>query len=312
MKRKLNLRVGSVLRTIDSENDYRVIDRIGDGGNSTVFAAAVIRGPLQGALVAIRVFSQLDDEARLERFSQEALFLQSVSHPAIVGVLEAGELRVSGDDGMREHPYQVQKLYGAPLSVALRTDIPIVYRVLWTIQLLSALRFLSDLEDSVIHRDIKPANIFIDGATAVLADFGMMKRLSESSNTTSSADTEILRTRMPKKYRTPDLVDYLNNGTPPTPKSDVFQLGLVAAEMFFKYNPLKTAADMKDPVELNELSGDNGQHLPRIKDLVHRMLVLDSDSRDTSESLLDDWDGVMHSIADGYYNLEGKVIPRRW
>lgn len=303
--------VGSALRTIDSPNEYRIIDRIGDGGNSAVFAAVVTRGPLQGALVAFRVFSQLEEAQRLERFVQEAAFLQTASHPAIVSVLEVGKARIAGKDGMREHPYQVQKLYGAPLNVALRVDTPIVYRVLWTVQLLSALLYLSKLDDHVIHRDIKPANIFLDGTTAVLADFGMMKRASELEQDVSE-DAEVVKTKMPVNYRTPDMVEYLNHGTSPTPKSDVFQLGLVTSEMFFKFNPLKKSEKMESAVELNKIKSRGGTHHPRIKELVERMLVLDANNRESAESLLDDWDGVLHSIADGCSNLEGRVLPRRW
>jgi serine/threonine protein kinase len=310
MKRELNVAAGSTIRTVDSKNEYRVIDRIGDGGNSAVLAAVVTRGPLQGALVAFRVFSQLENAQRLTRFRQEGEFLRETMHPAIVGVLEVGEARISGKDGTKIHPYQVQKLYGAPLSVALRGDIPIIYRVLWTIQLLSALRHLSTLSDSVVHRDIKPANIFLDGTTAVLADFGMMK-LSSETKEVDEFDPELLRTKMPKAYRTPDLVEYVRTGTTPTPKSDVFQLGLVVAEIFFNRNPLKRA-DIDADIELEALPERQGTHFPRIKALVERMLVVDSNDRELPESLLDDWDGVLHSIADGYGSLEGRVLPRRW
>lgn len=310
MKRQLDIAGGATLRTVDSENEYRVVDRIGDGGNSVVLAAVVTRGPLQGALVAFRVFAQLDDQRRLDRFNQEAEFLRETTHPAILRVVEVGKARISGRDGVKEHPYQVAKLYGAPLTVALKGDTPIIYRVLWTIQLLSALRHLSMLPDSVIHRDIKPANIFLDGSTAVLADFGMMKRASEFNNGLQE-DTEVLRTKMPKAYRTPDLVRYVRDGTPPSPKSDVFQLGLVVAEMFFRWNPLKFA-EIDADIALNNLPDVTGTHLPRIKELVHRMLVIDPDSRELPESLLDDWDGVLHSVADGYSGLEGRVLPRRW
>jgi len=310
MKRALGLQVGATLRTIDSANEYRVIDRIGDGGNSAVFAAVVTRGPLQGALVAFRVFLQLDDEKRLEQFRQEASFLKDHSHPAIVKVLEVGMARIADKDGSHEHPYQVQKLYGAPLSVALRGDIPIIYRVLWTIQLLSALRFLSTLPDWIIHRDIKPANIFLDGSTAVLGDFGMMRRKS-GFEAKPDEDVEVMRTKMPRNYRTPDLVSYLRNGTVPSPKSDIFQLGLVIAEMFFKWNPLKEAAIDAD-IDLSELQLTSGNHQIRIRELVQRMLVLDPAKRELPDSLLDDWDGVLHSVADDCSGLEGRVLPRRW
>jgi len=311
VKRILNLRAGSALRTIGSENEYRVIDHIGTGGNSVVLAAVVTRGPLQGAVVAFRVFLQLDDAKRKARFVQEGEFLQQLHHPAIVSVLEIGEARIGGTDGVQAHPYQVQKLYGAPLSVALRGDVPMVYRVLWTVQLLSALRHLASLGDWVVHRDIKPANVFIDGCTAVLADFGMMKRRSEFAGPVED-DPDFLRTKMPKCYRTPDLVEYLRVGTIPTPKSDVFQLGLVVAEMFFKYNPLKVAERIDADVELAELMVGSGDYQSRLSALAKRMLVMSSADREMADSLLDDWDGLLHSVADDYTKLEGRVIPRRW
>ena len=310
MKRVLSLTVGSTIRTIGTANEYRVIDRIGDGGNSVVFAAIVTRGPLQGALVAFRVFLQLDDLKRRQQFVKEAEFLKSHSHPAIVKVLEVGIARLADKDGAHEHPYQVQKLYGAPLSVALRGDVPMIYRVLWTIQLLSALRYLSTQDDWVVHRDIKPANIFLDGSTAVLADFGMMRRKSEF-NAGQNDDSEVLRTKMPLNYRTPDLVQYLRCGTIPSPTTDVFQLGLVVAEMFFKWNPLKQGK-IDDDIVLAELVATTGHHQSRIKDLVGRMLVLEPQNRELPDALLDDWDGVLHTIADGYSSLEGRVLPRRW
>src|SRR5687768_13709170 len=124
VKRDISLSSGSVLRTAGSPNEFRVIDRVGTGGNSVVLAAIVTRGPLQGALVAVRIFLQLDDEKRKARFLEEAKFLSEQRHPAIVNVLEIGMARIAGLDGMQVHPYQVQKLYGAPLSVALRGDIP--------------------------------------------------------------------------------------------------------------------------------------------------------------------------------------------
>ena len=42
---------------------------------------------------------------------------------------------------------------------------------------------------------------------------------------------------LPFFYRTPDLVDYINGKSDLTTKSDVYQLGLVAAELFTGRNP---------------------------------------------------------------------------
>ena len=61
---------------------------------------------------------------------------------------------------------------------------------------------------------------------------------------------------MPRNYRTPDLVSYFKYGTAPSPRSDVFQLGLVLCELFTGMNPQKpmVANDHAAEIELSPLN----------------------------------------------------------
>lgn len=153
-------------------------------------------------------------------------------------------------------------------------------KMAYAVQLLSALEYLSDPEVTVVHRDIKPANVFIKGGSCELGDFGLMKRLTVNRE----LDQELLKIsvgpRMPKNYRTPDLVEYYKGGPAPTEKSDVFQLGLLFAEMFSGANPQKPMAtgDFSEPVELRKFFIEGGLGRP-LKDLIVPRLDFDPDRK---------------------------------
>jgi hypothetical protein len=66
----------------------------------------------------------------------------------------------------------------------------------------------------------------------VLGDCGLVKRHDPAIPDDRSLVKQSAGPGMPRCYRTPDLVAYLKGGPPPSPKSDVFQLGLVLAELF--------------------------------------------------------------------------------
>src|SRR5262249_55445475 len=91
-----------------------------------------------------------------------------------------------------------------------------------------------------------------------------------------SPDQEIIKAStvpgMPKWYRTPDLVAYAQGKAPLTCSSDVFQLGLVSAQLFSGRNPLKAAAKFLDPVELEQVEAIPGSIGSVIKDGIEGML----------------------------------------
>ena len=150
-----------------------------------------------------------------------------------------------------------------------------VEKLSYMMQLLSALEYLAGLPTPVIHRDIKPQNVFVKGGACVLGDFGLMKRLAAIDD--ESREDIFKRSvgpGMPFSYRTPDQVAYARNEAELTVASDVFQLGLVAAELFTGRNPEKRAAhdDFLSDVELEPLRFVPGSSGGIIAGLIRRML----------------------------------------
>jgi len=113
---------------------------------------------------------------------------------------------------------------------------------------------------------------------------------------------------MPFFYRTPDLIAYAKGEADITPKSDVFQLGLVVAELFTGRNPAKRPQGYLDPLEMEPLGVIPGGLSGQVAPLINRMLNVDSNSRPDAAALLDPWQGVFQNAAERAHALEGKVL----
>ncbi len=208
-----------------------------------------------------------------------------------------------------EHPFVVVEYLPNTLSNVLRAAPLMMAKMAYAVQLVSALEYLSLPAITVVHRDIKPANVFIKGGSCVLGDFGLMKRLSVNRE----LDQELLKIsvgpRMPRNYRTPDLVEYYKGGPVPTEKSDVYQLGLLFAEMFSGTNPQKPMAtgDFAEPVELRSFFIGGGLGKP-LKDLIEPMLHSDPEGRPTAAELVLPWQSLFLEAAKRSHALEGRVF----
>ncbi len=177
--------------------------------------------------------------------------------------------------------------------------------------MLSTLNRLATLEKPVIHRDIKPANVFVKGRACVLGDFGLMKTIDVEDRLSPE---DVVKTSvgngMPFFHRTPDLIAYANGEAAPTVASDVFQLGLVAAELFTGRNPQKRAEhdNFKSRVILEPLRYVPGSRGGMIKTLIHSMLVFDPEKRPAVADLLDQWRDFFFAIAADQEAFEGRVF----
>lgn len=176
--------------------------------------------------------------------------------------------------------------------------------------MLSALVYLDNLNPSIVHRDIKPKNIFLKGPSCVLGDFGLLKIIDGEEEIDREIFKESVGPGMPYYYRTPDLIAYANNKARVSTKSDVFQLGLVIAELFTGRNPA-IAPDSKDllcPLKLEELQWIPGKLGAGIKRLIQRMLVFDPNKRESASDLMDPWRGVFQEAVKLAHNLEGQAF----
>jgi tRNA A-37 threonylcarbamoyl transferase component Bud32 len=201
---------------------YRLEARIGAGGMATVYRA--LDETLQRR-VAIKLMNRevASDSDQLERFRREARAVAQLSHPYIVGVIDAGE-----DEG---RPYIVfEYVEGENLKERIRRmgRLPIAEAVAYAIEIARALGAAHARH--IVHRDVKPQNVLIDEeGSAKVTDFGIARTLDEEGLT---ADGRVLGTT---DYVSPEQA----LGQWVTGQSDLYALGIVLFEMLTGEVPFK-------------------------------------------------------------------------
>jgi eukaryotic-like serine/threonine-protein kinase len=201
---------------------YRLEARIGAGGMSTVYRALdeTLERQVAVKLMNREVASESD---QLERFRREARAVAQLSHPHIVGVIDAGE-----DEG---RPYIVfEYVEGETLKERIRRlgRLPITEAVAYAIEIARALGAAHARH--IVHRDVKPQNVLIDEeGSAKVTDFGIARTLDEEGLT---ADGRVLGTT---DYVSPEQA----LGQPVTGQSDLYSLGIVLYEMLAGEVPFK-------------------------------------------------------------------------
>src|ERR1700694_5040144 len=201
---------------------YRLQARIGSGGMSTVYRA--LDETLQRQ-VAIKLMNRevSTDSDQLERFRREARAVAQLSHPHVVGVIDAGE-----DEG---RPYIVfEYVEGETLKERIRRHgrLEIAEAVAYAIEIARALGAAHARH--IVHRDVKPQNVLIDEeGSAKATDFGIARTLDEEGLT---ADGRVLGTT---DYVSPEQA----LGQPVTGQSDLYSLGIVLYEMLTGQVPFR-------------------------------------------------------------------------
>ncbi len=260
-------------------------------------------------LFALKVFTSLDNSDRLRQFRQEAAFLLDANHPAVMKIYDEGTYRDVSERPAKEYPFVVADYLPTTLEDTLKRGITLAEGLIYTLQLLCALKYLNELDNPVIHRDIKPANIFIRGRSCLLGDFGLMRMLNiedRERGTEHEIFKQSIGPGMPRWYRTPDLVRYARQEEDITTKSDVFQLGLVIATMFTGRNPLKKCKDMLDDIELENLQPLSTSLGASIHTQISRMLDIDPAHRESASELIDDWEGILSNAVHSYHQTGRK------
>jgi serine/threonine protein kinase len=195
---------------------YRLDARIGSGGMSTVYRAfdTTLEREVAIKLMNREVAAKPD---QLERFRREARAVAQLSHPHIVGIIDAGE-----DSG---RPYIVfEYVEGETLKQRIRRlgRLPIEEAVAYAIEIARALDAAH--ERHIVHRDVKPQNVLIDEeGSAKVTDFGIARMLDDEEEGLT-ADGRVLGTT---DYVSPEQA----LGHPVTGQSDIYSLGIVLFEM---------------------------------------------------------------------------------
>lgn len=196
---------------------FRLIQRIGSGGMSSVYLARHVMIDRMSAIKILREDLGLNPNHR-ERFLREARAVNRINHPNIVAITDFGEM-----DGLvflvMEHVAGEELL-----SVLRRGAMPWERAARIAAQIASALARAHEM--GIVHRDLKPENVLIgetkDGFEIVkLTDFGIAKILDAPALTFSE-----------QIFGTPGYIapEYLE-GLPPDGRSDLYALGVMLYEM---------------------------------------------------------------------------------
>jgi serine/threonine protein kinase len=133
-------------------NEYKLLDRIGQGKRAAVYRAV----HRLGQVVAIKVLppSKVKDAEAFARFQREARMALRVNHPNIVRTLQAGRFASL-------HYLVMEYLEGETLDALLQREKKLTPAVAADImhQALQGLQHLH--EQGIVHRDLNPGNLII-------------------------------------------------------------------------------------------------------------------------------------------------------
>lgn len=188
---------------------YLLSERIDAGGAGEVWRA---RDERLDRDVAVKILGADADEAFRERFADEARRAASVAHPNVVTVFDEGR---DGEDSFMVMEY----VRGKTLRDVIADRGPLRAHEAARIVAQVAAALDAAHEAGVIHCDVKPANIIVDEhGSAKLTDFGVARAAR------GPREHELIGTA---RYIAPERVA----GDPPTERSDIYSLGLVAYEL---------------------------------------------------------------------------------
>ncbi|MGZ6660991.1 MAG: protein kinase domain-containing protein [Solirubrobacteraceae bacterium] len=199
-------------------DNYTIERELGGGGMSRVFVAEETS---LGRKVVVKVLPpDLAVTVNVERFRREIQLAAKLQHPLIVPVLAAGI-----SEGL---PYYTMPfIEGESLRTRLARsgELPVNEAARILRDVLSALAYAH--EHGVVHRDIKPDNVLLTGNHAVVADFGVAKALSASTNPGSSLTSLGVALGTPA-YMSPEQAA----ADPATDhRADLYAVGAMAYEM---------------------------------------------------------------------------------
>lgn len=209
--------------------DYRLIQRIGEGGMGEVWLAEQRRGVRRE--VAIKLIKPgMDSRQVLARFEAERQALSLMNHPNIAGILDAGMT----EDG---RPFFVMEMVrGRPITEFCDRQRQTTYqRLLLFLQLCRAVQHAHG--KGILHRDLKPSNVLVaereDQPILKVIDFGVAKALSMRL-TEETLVTHVGQVIGTPSYMSPEQLDMLELDC----RSDVYSLGVVLYELLTGASPL--------------------------------------------------------------------------
>ncbi len=224
-------------------NRYRLVQTLGTGGMAVVYRAhdTMLERP-----VAIKIlredFSQTEDFR--VRFREEALAAANLTHPNIVTVHDFGYDKNSLYIVMEYVPgTELKTMIKQRGRFTLDEAIPLI------VQACAGIGYAH--RSGLVHCDVKPQNMLVTPDQRLkVTDFGIARAL-----TTIQPDERYDVVWGSPQYFSPEQA----SGSPPSPASDVYSLGVILYEMLTGELPFNS----NDPAELARMHREVNPVAPR-------------------------------------------------
>ncbi|MER2564887.1 MAG: serine/threonine-protein kinase [Myxococcaceae bacterium] len=257
----------------DVVGNYRIDKPLGEGGMAQVYAVTHVH---VGTRAALKIPRHGLDQAMFDRFLIEAR-----AHMGLVGsahIVPPMEVAISED----RRPYLVTRLMTAtldawrsnPANQLDDSDRELSQWLRFGIQMAMGLDAAHSHQPAIVHRDLKPANIYVEPRTVVIAekevplvqigDFGLAWSVGDENTPMGTPE-----------YVSPEH----SAGEPPTPRSDLYSLGVVLYELLEGTRPFEHS----DTVQLLMMQRHNPvprlrntvvrDRLPELEELLNRLLA---------------------------------------
>lgn len=221
---------------------FEVIRQLGKGAQGAVYLA---RDSHLDRLVAIKTLRAAGG-GDMNALLKEARIVSKLQHSNIVTLFDAGEFKGA--------PYLVYAFVeGQTLAQLLKAEktLPLTRAAQITCGILDGIAHAH--QQGIMHLDMKPANIMISGSGQPLVmDFGIARSITQQS-------VEENRINGTPQYIAPEIV----MGNPPTPKSDLFSVGMMLYELVTG----KPAVDSTNVYEILHRNANEAAESPSARNL---------------------------------------------
>lgn len=212
------LQIGQVI-----DKKYKILNKIGQGGMSTVYLAMNERANKQWAIKEIRKDAVADAKVVRQSLLVESEMLKALSHPCLPSIVDI----IDFEDSML---IVMDYIEGNTLSKAIIEygAQPQEYVIEWAKQMCDVLEYLHSQTPPIIYRDFKPGNIMLKpNGTIVLIDFGAAREFKNDNY----QDTTCLGTRgfaAPEQFEGDGQTDI---------RTDIYGLGTTIYNLVTGKNP---------------------------------------------------------------------------
>jgi WD40 repeat protein/serine/threonine protein kinase len=215
----------------DRIGNYRLLQKIGEGGFGTVWMAEQLE-PVRRCVALKIIKPGMDSKEVIVRFEQERQALALMDHPNIAKVHDAGVTPLG-------RPFFVMELVrGIRITdFCDQNNLPTAERLDLFIAVCNAIQHAH--QKGIIHRDIKPSNILVtlhDGVPVPkVIDFGVAKAIQSQRLTDLTFFTRFEQMIGTPLYMSPEQAEM--SGLDIDTRSDIYSLGVLLYELLTGKTP---------------------------------------------------------------------------